>query len=430
MIPRYSREKMAKIWTDEYKFKKMLEIEIYACEILCKKGHIPESALKNIKEKAKFDIKRIKEIEDTVKHDIIAFLTAVGENVGQDSRFIHMGLTSSDILDTALASIMKEALAILKEDITELLEVLKNQAKKYKNLPMVGRTHGIHAEPMTFGLKLALWYSDMKRNLERLEELEKRIAVGKISGAVGTFANLDPYVEEYICEKMGLTPDPISTQVVQRDRHAEYLTTLALIAGTIEKIATELRNLQRTDIREVEESFSKGQKGSSAMPHKKNPISSEQITGLSRVIRSNSIAGMENIALWHERDISHSSVERIIMPDSSILLDYILQKSRNIILNIVVYEDNMKENLYKTQGLFFSQRLMLSLVDKGLTREEAYHLVQRNSLKSWDIKKPLKELISEDADITNKLSPSEIDNIFSLDYFLRNIDIIFQRLGL
>ena len=421
---------MAKIWADETKFQKMLEIEIYACEILSEKGKIPAEALKNIKEKAKFDISRIQEIEDVVKHDVIAFLTAVGENVGEDSRFIHMGLTSSDILDTATGAMMKEAIALLRRDIEEVLAVLKAKALEYKNLPMIGRTHGIHAEPMTFGLKLALWYSDMERNLERLNEMEKRVAVGKISGAVGTFANLDPFVEEYVCKKMGLSNAKISTQVIQRDRHAEYLTTLALIAGTIEKAATELRNLQRTDIREVEENFSKGQKGSSAMPHKKNPITSEQMTGLSRVIRSNAIAGMEDIALWHERDISHSSVERIIMPDSSILLDYILQKFKNVVSNLVVYEDNMFANLYKTQGLFFSQRLMLALVDKGISREDAYHFVQRNSLKSWDIKRPLKDLVLEDKEIMQIISTDELDKIFSLDYFLRNVNGIFDRLGI
>ncbi len=430
MIERYSRKEMTSIWSDEYKFQKMLEIEIFACEILFQKGRIPSESLKNIKDKAKFDIKRIKEIEEVVKHDVIAFLTAVGENVGEDSRFIHVGLTSSDILDTALGAIMKKSIAILRKDLEELLGVLKIKALEFKNLPMIGRTHGIHAEPMTFGLKILLWYSDMTRNLERLNEIEKRVAVGKISGAVGTFANLEPFVEEYVCEKMSLKPAAISTQVIQRDRHAEYLNTLALIAGTVEKIATELRNLQRTDIREVEENFSKGQKGSSAMPHKKNPITSEQLTGLSRIIRSNALAGMENIALWHERDISHSSVERIILPDSSILLDYILNKLKNLVENLVVYKDNMEANLYKTQGLFFSQRLMLGLVGKGISREDAYSFVQRNSLKSWDIKRPLKELVLDDKDITNLLSKSELDEIFSLDFYLRNIDEIFRRVGI
>jgi adenylosuccinate lyase len=430
MISRYSREEMAQIWSEENKLQKMLDIEIFACEILSAKGKIPKSSLENIKKKAKFDIKRVREIEDTVKHDVIAFLTAVGENVGEDSRFIHMGLTSSDILDTALGAMMKESIALLKKDVEEVLDVLKASAKKYKDIPMIGRTHGIHAEPMTFGLKIALWYSDMLRNLERLNELEKRVAIGKISGAVGTFANIEPYIEEYVCKKMGLVPAKIATQVVQRDRHAEYLTTLALVAGCLEKCAVELRNLQRTDIREVEESFSKGQKGSSAMPHKKNPITSEQITGLSRIIRSNSIAGMENIALWHERDISHSSAERIILPDSSILLDYILQKFKNIVSNLVVYEDNMTSNLNKTGGLFYSQRLMLALVDKGLSREKSYEIVQKNSMMSWDKKILLKDLVTKDKEVTNVLSSKEIDEVFDIKFYLRNIDFIFKRLGL
>ncbi|MDR0675912.1 MAG: adenylosuccinate lyase [Elusimicrobiota bacterium] len=430
MIARYSRKEMARIWTEEYKFQKMLEVEIFACEILSKKGIIPENSLKNIKEKAKFDIVRIREIEEVVKHDVIAFLTAVGENIGEDSRFIHIGLTSSDVLDTAQGAILKESIKILRKDIIELLGIFKEKAIEYKMLPMIGRTHGIHAEPMTFGLKLALWYSDMERNLERLNEMEKRVAVGKISGAVGTFANLEPFVEEYVCEKMGIANAKISTQVLQRDRHAEYLTTLALIAGTVEKIATEFRNLQRTDIREIEESFSKGQKGSSAMPHKKNPITSEQLTGLARIIRSNSIAGLENIALWHERDISHSSVERIILPDSSILLDYILQKLKTIISNMIIYKENMNKNLSKTQGLFFSQRLMLSLVGKGISREKAYQLVQKNSLESWDTQNSLKELVLKDIDIMSILNEKELDEIFSLDYYLRNIDEIFKRVGI
>jgi adenylosuccinate lyase len=430
MISRYSREQMAKIWTEENKLKIMLDIEIFACEILSEKGKIPKPSLENIKKKAKFDIKRVKEIEETVKHDVIAFLTAVGENVGEDSRFIHMGLTSSDVLDTALGVMMKESITLLKKDVEEVLEVLKVSAKKYKDIPMIGRTHGIHAEPMTFGLKIALWYSDMTRNLERLNELEKRVAIGKISGAVGTFANIEPYIEEYVCKKLGLTPAKIATQVVQRDRHAEYLNTLAVIAGCLEKCAVELRNLQRTDIREVEESFSKGQKGSSAMPHKKNPITSEQITGLSRIIRSNAIAGMENIALWHERDISHSSAERIILPDSSILLDYILQKFKNIVSNLVIYEDNMTSNLNKTGGLFYSQRLMLALVNKGLSREKSYEIVQKNSMMSWDKKIPLKDLVTKDCDVTNILDKKEIDDVFDIKFYLRNIDFIFERLGI
>ncbi|MFC1566487.1 adenylosuccinate lyase [bacterium] len=430
MIKRYTREEMAKFWTDEYRFQKMLDVEIAACEVLCAKGKIPKESLKNIRDNAKFDVKRIREIEETVKHDVIAFLTAVAENVGSDSRFIHMGLTSSDVLDTGMGLIFKESIDLIEQDLLMLIDVLAKRAKEFKNLPMVGRTHGIHAEPMTFGLKLALWYSDMNRNLERLHEMKKRVCVGKISGAVGTFASLDPDVEEAVCKKLGLDNAKISTQVIQRDRHAEYLNLLALIAGSIEKCAVELRNLQRTDIREAEEKFTKGQKGSSAMPHKKNPITGEQITGLCRVIRSNAISGMENIALWHERDISHSSVERVILPDSSVLLDYVLTKLTKLISNLVVYEDNMQANLYKTQGLFFSQRLMLLIVAKGVSREDSYVMVQRNSMKSWDEKKPLKDFVLADEEIMNLLSKDEIDTVFSLDYFLRNIDKIFARLGL
>ncbi|MCP4481645.1 MAG: adenylosuccinate lyase [bacterium] len=430
MISRYSRPEMSKLWTEEYKLKKMLEAEIYACEILAEKGKIPQASLANIKKNASFEIKRVKEIEETTKHDVIAFLTAVAENVGEDSRFIHMGLTSSDVLDTALGAMMKESIALLRTDIKEILEVLKKRALEFKNIPMIGRTHGIHAEPMTFGLKLALWYSDMTRNLERLDEMEKRVTIGKISGAVGTFSSLDPFVEEYVCKKMGLTPANISTQVLQRDRHAEYLNTLALIAGTIEKASTELRNLQRTDIREVEENFSKGQKGSSAMPHKKNPISSENMTGLARVIRANAVVGMENIALWHERDISHSSAERVVLPDSSILLDYILQRFKRVVGNLVIYEETMQKNMFKTQGLFFSQRLMLALVEKGITREDAYVLVQKNSMKSWDKQEPLKNLVLNDKDIMNLISEKELSSVFSIDHYLRNVDKIYQRLGL
>ncbi len=421
---------MKNIWSEEYKLKKMLDVEILACEIQTEKGRIPKESLENIKRKAKFDIVRVKEIENDVKHDVIAFLTAVAENVGEDSRFIHMGLTSSDVLDTALAVILKESIEIIREDIKELLLVLKEKAYLYKNIPCIGRTHGIHAEPMTLGLKFTLWYSDMQRNLERLDEIEKRVAVGKISGAVGTFSNLDPCVEEYVCKKLGLNFAKISTQVIQRDRHAEYLSCFALVAGVVEKIAVELRNLQRTDIHEVEESFSSNQKGSSAMPHKKNPISGENITGLSRVIRNNSISGLEDIALWHERDISHSSVERIVLPDSSILLDYILVRLTKLIKNLKIFPENIKNNLYKTHGLFFSQRLMISLVEKGITREKAYKLVQTLSMTSWDKKIPLKNLVLENNEIMALINEEKVNEIFNIEYFLRNIDNIYNRVFL
>lgn len=428
MIERYTREVMAKIWTDEYRFKAMLDVEVLACEALAQRGAIPQAALENIKRTARFDVARIQEIEATVKHDVIAFLTAVGENVGPDARFIHVGLTSSDILDTALACQLKAAITLLKNDMSQLLIVLKEKALRYKNTAMIGRTHGIHAEPITFGLKLALWYEDMQRNLERLSGMESRVCVGKLSGAVGTFANIDPFVEEYVCKKLGIGFDPVSTQIVQRDRHAEYMTTLALIAGCLEKCATELRNLQRTDILEVEESFAKGQKGSSAMPHKKNPITSEQITGLSRLVRSNAVASLENIALWHERDISHSSVERVIIPDSSILVDYMLAKFTELMKNLVVHEDQMRKNLYTTQGLFFSQRLMLALVEKGMAREEAYRIVQKNSMECWEKKILFKDLVARDLEVTQHISPKELDTIFDVDYYLRHVDAIFGRI--
>ena len=430
MIARYSLPQMQAIWEQENRFRQMMEVEICASEAMAELGYIPEEAAKNIREKADFNVERIAEIEEVVKHDVIAFLTAVGENVGEDSKYIHMGMTSSDVLDTALALQMKESCDILLTKMKEFREILAGLAKKYKMTIMTGRTHGIHAEPVTFGLKMALYVMEMDRSIKRLEAAKESVSVGMISGAVGTFANIDPRVEERVCSRLGLKPEPVSTQVIQRDRHAEFLTTLAVIGSSLEKMATEIRNLQRTDILEAEESFTKGQKGSSAMPHKKNPITAERVSGLSRVLRGNAQAALENVALWHERDITHSSVERIIIPDSCLLLDYMLHLMIRIYKNLVVHEDNMRANLDKTLGLVFSQRVMLSLIDKGMSRERAYEWVQRNALYAWQTKTDFEYLVSEDEDIARYLNKDEIDAIFDYDYHLKNIDYIFKRIGL
>ncbi|GBE02560.1 MAG TPA: adenylosuccinate lyase [Nitrospirae bacterium] len=427
MIERYTRERMGRLWTLENRYGKWLEVEIAACEAWAEIGEIPEEALKKIKERAGFDVDRISEIETTVKHDVIAFLTSVAERVGPESRFIHKGLTSSDVLDTALALLMRDAADIIIEDIDALMEVLRKQAFAYKETPCMGRSHGVHAEPMTFGLKFALWHEEMKRNLNRATRARDVISVGKLSGAVGTFSNIPTVIEEKVLRKLGLEPEPAANQVVQRDRHAEYLTTLAIIAASIEKIAVEIRHLQRTEVLEAEEPFSSGQKGSSAMPHKRNPIGSENLSGLARVVRSNAFASMENIALWHERDISHSSVERIIIPDSSILADYMLSRLRGIMENLHVYPERMKENMMLSHGLYNSQRVLLALTEKGLTREEAYALVQKNAMQSWKERKDFQSLVREDEEIREYLSDTEINDIFKLDPFLKNIDYIFNR---
>ena len=427
MIERYSREEMKKIWSEENKFKKWLQVEIAACEAWNKLGAIPDDSLATIKEKANFNIKRINEIEREVKHDVIAFLTSVAEFVGNDARFIHKGLTSSDVLDTAYNLLLKEAGELLISDLENLKEVLKDKAYKYKMTPMMGRSHGIHAEPVTFGLKMALWYDETKRNINRLKRAVDIIGVGKVSGAVGTFANISPEIEEYVCEKLGLKPAPVSTQIVQRDRHAEFFTTLAVIASSFEKFAVEVRHLQRTEVLEAEEYFSKGQKGSSAMPHKRNPVLSENVTGLARLVRSYSVAAMENVALWHERDISHSSVERVIGPDATVNLDFLIDRFTGIVRNLIVYEDKMMENIYLTKGLIFSQRVLLALTEKGVSREDAYRLVQRNAMKVWEEKFDFKELLKNDKDISVSLSQSELDEIFDLNYHLKNIDYIFER---
>jgi adenylosuccinate lyase len=421
---------MQAIWEQDNRFRQMMEVEICASEVMAELGYIPEESAKNIREKACFNADRIGEIEDVVKHDVIAFLTAIGENVGEDSKYIHKGMTSSDVLDTALGLQMKESTELLLTKMREFREVLATLAKKHKYTIMTGRTHGIHAEPVTFGLKMALFVTEMDRSIKRLEEAKETVSVGMISGAVGTFANIDPRVEEMVCSRLGLKPEPVSTQVIQRDRHAAFMNTLAVVGSSLEKMATEIRNLQRTDILEVEESFAKGQKGSSAMPHKKNPITAERVAGLSRVLRGNAQAAMENVALWHERDITHSSVERIIIPDSCLLLDYMLHLMIRIFANLVVHEENMKANLEKTLGLVFSQRVMLKLIDKGMSREKAYEWVQRNALYAWQTKTDFEYLVSEDKDIARFLTKEEIDDLFDYDYHLKNIDYIFERIGL
>lgn len=430
MIDRYTLPKMGAIWTDENKFQKWLDVEITVCQVQAELGAIPTSALEQIQNNAKFDVKRILEIEQEVKHDVIAFLTNVGENVGEASRYIHLGMTSSDLLDTAMALLMREAAQIILDDLHQLRAVLKKRAIEHKHTVCIGRSHGVHAEPTTFGLKLALWYDEVGRHIWRLKNAIEVISVGKISGAVGTFAHLDPIVEEMVCEKLELKPAPVSTQIIQRDRYAEYLTTLALIGSSLEKFATEIRNLQRTEILEVEEYFSKGQKGSSAMPHKRNPVTCEQICGLSRVVRANAIAGFENISLWHERDITHSSVERIIVPDSTILINYMLNKFIKIIDNLLVYPENMRTNLEKFGELVFSQSILLLLTQKGMLREEAYRIVQNCAMEVWKTGKSFKQLLLEQGEITDRLAVHEIENCFNIDNHLRNVGKIYARIGI
>ena len=427
MIPRYSRPEMAKIWEPENKFQKWLDVEIAACEAWAELGEIPKKSLAVIKKKAKFSIKRIDKIEETVKHDVIAFLTSVAENVGPDSRFIHKGLTSSDIGDTALALLMREAADIIINDIKELMKVLKANARKYKATLQMGRSHGIHAEPTTFGLTFALWYEEMKRNLVRMETARDTINYGQLSGPVGTFSSLPTSIEKYVCKKLKLKADPIVTQVIQRDRHAEYMNTLALIAGAIEKMAVEMRHLQRTEVLEAEEPFAKGQKGSSAMPHKRNPIGSENLSGLARIVRSNSIAAMENMPLWHERDISHSSVERVIIPDSTILINYMLVRLTGILKGIQVYPERMKENIDRSYGLYCSQRILLILTEKGMSREDSYRVVQTQAMKSWKQRVPFKDLLKEDEVVAKYLTAKEIDKLFDMKFYTRNVDYIFKR---
>jgi len=429
MIDRYTLPRMGRIWEPENRFQAWLNIEIWAVEAWARLGEVPQDAVEKIKKGARFDISRIHEIELEVKHDVIAFLTAVSENLGEESHFLHMGLTSSDMLDTSLALLLVEASDILIHDMEKLLAALEQKAIQYKSAVMIGRSHGIHAEPVTFGLKMALWYAEMKRNLKRLRQARQTVAVGKISGAVGTFANVPPEIEAYVCQKAGLRPAAISTQVIQRDRHAEFFTTLAIIGASIEKMATEIRHLQRTEVLEVEEAFSKGQKGSSAMPHKRNPVVSEQMCGLARILRANAMAALENVSLWHERDISHSSVERIIAPDSTILLDYMLTKMTQLIENLLVYPDKMQKNLELTGGLIFSQRVLLLLVAKGVLREEAYRIVQRNAMKVWEGQGEgtFQDLLSKDSQVLQHLTHEELAECFDLSYHLKHIDTLFNR---
>jgi len=430
MIDRYSRPEISGIWELENKFRIWLDIEIAACEVHAEKGIIPPEDLKIIKDRASFKVERILEIESQVHHDVIAFLTAVGENIGPASRFVHYGLTSSDIGDTALSIQMIQAGKILVRGLDDLIAAIREKALNYKNTPCMGRSHGVHAEPTTFGMKMALYHAEFSRDRERLLRAIENVSYGKFSGAVGTFSNIDPDVELKVCEKMGLKPDPISTQVIQRDRHAEYMAALAITAGTLDQRATEIRHLQRTEVREAEEPFQKGQKGSSAMPHKRNPILCERVTGLSRVIKANLAVALDNMTLWHERDISHSSAERVIMPDSTIALDYLINRMIFIISNLHVYPENMMENIERTGGLFYSQTLLLRLVEKGMSREDSYKAVQDMAMRVWKREGTLRQLCEKDRDISNKLSKKELDEIFDLDRYLANIGYAFRKAGL
>ncbi|MBC1602149.1 adenylosuccinate lyase [Listeria welshimeri] len=430
MLERYTRKEMGNIWTEKNRYQAWLEVEILACEAWAELGDIPKEDVEKIRANAKFDVDRIHEIELETRHDVVAFTRSVSESLGEERKWVHYGLTSTDVVDTANSYLLKQANEILRKDLEKFIAIIGEKAKEHKYTVTMGRTHGVHAEPTTFGLKLALWYEEMKRNLERFNFAADGVEFGKISGAVGTYANIDPFVEAYVCEKLGTTPAPISTQTLQRDRHAEYLATLALIATSVEKFAVEVRALQKSEVREVEEFFAKGQKGSSAMPHKRNPIGSENVTGLARVIRGHMVTAYENVPLWHERDISHSSAERIILPDSTILLDYILNRFGNIVKNLTVFPENMKRNMDRTLGLIYSQRVLLALIDKGLAREAAYDVVQPRAMEAWEKQVPFRELIEQDTTITENLSREEIADCFDYNYHLKNVDLIFDRLGL
>ncbi|MGT2668745.1 adenylosuccinate lyase [Streptococcus porcorum] len=430
MINRYSRPEMAAIWSEENKYKAWLEVEILADEAWAELGEIPKEDVALIREKATFDIDRILEIEEETRHDVVAFTRAVSESLGEERKWVHYGLTSTDVVDTAYGYLYKQANDIIRRDLENFTTIIADKAREHKYTIMMGRTHGVHAEPTTFGLKLATWYSEMKRNMERFDVAAKGVEAGKISGAVGNFANIPPFVEEYVCGKLGIRPQEISTQVLPRDLHAEYFSALALIATSIERMATEIRGLQKSEQREVEEYFAKGQKGSSAMPHKRNPIGSENMTGLARVVRGHLVTAFENVALWHERDISHSSAERIITPDTTILINYMLNRFGNIVKNLTVFPENMKRNMESTFGLIYSQRVMLSLIEKGMTREEAYDLVQPKTAQSWDNQVDFKPLLEADKRVTAKLSQEEIDELFNPDYYAKRVDEVFERVGL
>ena len=427
MIPRYTRPEMGRIWSDENKFRRWLDVEVATAEVEAEAGLIPQSAARAIRRKGRFSVERILEIEKRVKHDVIAFTTSVAENIGREGRYLHYGLTSNDVVDTAQALQVGEASELLLRGLERLGEVLKARAFEFKDTPMVGRTHGIHAEPVTFGWKLAVWYAENRRNVERLKYAARQMRVGKISGAVGTYAHVSPALEKKICARLGLRPAPISSQVVQRDRHAFYLATLAVMASSLEKIALEVRNLQRTEVREVEEYFGAEQKGSSAMPHKRNPVTAEQICGLARVVRANAQAALENVALWHERDISYSSVERIVLPDSTILLDTMLDKTATLVETLNVYPERMRENLELLKGLIFSGQLLLDLVEKGAAREDAYLWVQRNAMQVWKTREDFRVLVEHDPDIAKYLAPREIARSFSVERQLRHVDTVFRR---
>jgi adenylosuccinate lyase len=427
MIPRYSRPEMSRLWSDESRFATWLRVEIAAAEVLAGQGVVPEAALAAIKEKARFDVARIDALEREVQHDVIAFVSNVAENVGPEGRWIHYGLTSSDVVDTALALLMRDAIDLIAQDVEALRDVLGARAHEFKDAPMIGRTHGVHAEPMTFGLKLASWYAELGRALDRLARARDTIAVGKLSGAVGTFSHLGPEVEEAVCRKLGLTPAPVSSQVLQRDRHAEVMTTLAVTAASLEKFATEIRALQKTEVREVEEPFGPRQKGSSAMPHKRNPVGCEQVTGLARVVRANALAALENVALWHERDISHSSVERVIVPDSFLALDHMLRRMTDIVKGMAVHTGRMRRNLESTRGLVFSGRLLLELTARGLRREDAYRVVQAHAMKAWEQEDDFRARVSADPEVRAVLKPEEVDEVFRLERYLVHVDAVFAR---
>ncbi|MBT2572229.1 adenylosuccinate lyase [Planococcus sp. ISL-110] len=430
MIARYTRPEMGAIWTDENKYNAWLEVEILACEAWAEIGDIPKEDVAKIRKDASFSVDRILEIEEETRHDVVAFTRAVSETLGEERKWVHYGLTSTDVVDTALSYLLKQANVIIRKDLTNFIEILANKAKEHKMTVMMGRTHGVHAEPTTFGLKLALWHEEMKRNLERFEAAAASIETGKMSGAVGTYANIDPFVEAYVCKELGLAASPISTQTLQRDRHAQYLSVLALIGSSIEKFATEIRGLQKSETREVEEFFAKGQKGSSAMPHKRNPIGSENMTGLARLIRGYMLTAYENVALWHERDISHSSAERVILPDATIALNYMLNRFGNIVKNLTVFPENMKRNMDSTLGLIYSQRVLLALIDKGMAREAAYDTVQPCAMEAWENQTHFRKIVEANDTITSKLSKEDLDDCFDYNHHLQQVNMIFDRLGL